>query len=285
MGNVVDATKTEADTLKDLLEGVGGDAMDSFVTAVQNGESPAVAAMNAVGAAVVDEAMAQMSESTGSNIGNDFISGLTNGLGSSGPEGKIASVASNVVSNARRSLSQSIGYSLGSNFSYGIALGIWSGRSNAIQAAIDVATAALASAKSKLAINSPSKVARDEIGAMFDKGLALGLLDNTSTVVSAAKRVTQSLRDSFYVGDPSRGTVYTAQQAARENGAASNSASRAKEIGTAIADRLIETDALGGDIIMGSEVVGRKVTKPVINQRNRDTNKNITGRLAQGVIS
>lgn len=294
METVVDDTGDEADRLKELLKGVSEEAMTNYTTSLENGEAPASAAMDAVGQAVVNAALAQMNADTGYSCGNEYITGLTNGLASGSPHGKMASIAKQIIENARQALSNTIGYSIGLNFAQGLANGILAGAAGVATAAATVAASAAAAAMAKLQIGSPSRLARDKIGAMFDEGLAIGLLDNRSAIVSAANQVTDALRDSFYVGDPSRGTVYTSRESARATatqtaqasgiGGTGSALDRAKEIGAAIADRLISSGALEGDLILNGEVVGRKLAKPVTAEQNRTSNRNTYGRNLQGVL-
>jgi TP901 family phage tail tape measure protein len=76
--------------------------------------------------------------------------------------------------------------SVGKNIISGIAKGITSGVSSIVNAAKEAAKSALNAAKSFLGIKSPSRKARDEVGAMFDEGIAGGVEDNADQMVDAA---------------------------------------------------------------------------------------------------
>lgn len=74
---------------------------------------------------------------------------------------------------------------LGRSIVEGIAQGIAGGASAIANAAVEAAKSALESAKSILGINSPSSVARDQVGAQFSAGVAAGITDNMAAVRSA----------------------------------------------------------------------------------------------------
>lgn len=76
---------------------------------------------------------------------------------------------------------KSTGYALSSGF----AQGILNGRSLVVNAASAVAKAAISKLKSSLQIHSPSRVAR-EMGDMFSRGFALGVLDSAAQSSAAA---------------------------------------------------------------------------------------------------
>ena len=185
------------------------------------------------------------------------------------------------------------GQSIGLQFAYGIASGISQGTSNVVNAIVTLCRKAVAEAKAELDINSPSRVARDEIGMMFDKGLAEGLDGGVKIVEKAAENVTDSMRDSFYVDDPSKGTVYTSQQQVRQIATETAAATskneslldKADRIGKAIANRLIESGVLESDITMDGTVVGKKTAAPVSKEISRKSKQTVTGRSLQGVIA
>lgn len=293
MGTIVDDIEEKALTLTDKLQDASEDGTQAMTTAIETESPNAVSAMESMATEIVNAALNQMTYDVGFGIGQTYVNAVETGLGSGNPHGKMASIAKQIIGNARQALSNTIGYSIGLNFAQGLANGILAGGAGVATAAATVAASAAAAAMAKLQIGSPSRLARDEIGAMFDKGLALGLLDNRSTIVSAANQVTDALRDSFYVGDPSHGTVYTSRESARAtatqtaqaSGAGGSALEHAKEIGAAIADRLITSGVLDGDMYMDKEAVGRKVAQSSKAENNRVTNRNVAGRSLQGVLT
>ena len=103
------------------------------------------------------------------------------------------------VNAIRSSLSGSS--AIGRNFSSGLASGIRAGQSGVISAAINVAKAAAAAAKSALAIHSPSRVTR-ELGEYFDLGFIRGVERMTPDIQDA-------IRSAVYV-EPPAGAAYGA---------------------------------------------------------------------------
>ena len=79
--------------------------------------------------------------------------------------------------------------SVGRNIASGVAGGIQSGQSIAISAASNMAAAALAAAKARLDIRSPSKKFRAEVGKMIPTGTAFGIKDNTKLATKEADKM------------------------------------------------------------------------------------------------
>lgn len=110
------------------------------------------------------------------------------------------SLGNEAVQQFLHTMSAEEGESIGLAFSNGIAAGILAGESAVIEAAAAVASAAVSAATGTLDINSPSKVAEDEVGLMYGKGLALGILDSMPTVISASERLADVLNSQMYLG-------------------------------------------------------------------------------------
>ena len=81
---------------------------------------------------------------------------------------------------------------VGKMFSGGLAQGITQGRSQAVTAAINVATAALNAAKRTLDVRSPSHEMA-WVGEMFDLGFAGGIKDNADKPITAAKDIAKAV--------------------------------------------------------------------------------------------
>lgn len=79
--------------------------------------------------------------------------------------------------------------SVGKNIIQGIARGLTSAAGEIVSAAKEAARRALEAAKRALGIHSPSKVFEMEVGKMIDLGLAEGIKNNLSSVVSAMKKL------------------------------------------------------------------------------------------------
>ena len=86
-------------------------------------------------------------------------------------------------------------YSVGINMAAGLASGINSGASSAISAAANMASSALAAAKARLAIHSPSKKFEQDVGKQISAGTAFGISKNASLASNAAAQMSQKVYD------------------------------------------------------------------------------------------
>lgn len=290
-----DAAQLAIDTLPDAAAITGEEATTGMADAIDNGADAVTTSMDTLASDVVEAALKEMSYSTGYKTGNEYVKAMKNGI--TAMQGALVSATSTAakaaVSAASSTLTSGAGSSIGYNFAQGIAQGIRNGSSAIKSAARSAAQSALSAAKSSLGIHSPSTVAEKEIGWMWDAGLAKGVLGKVQLIEKAAGDVTDSLHDSFMVGDPSRGTVYTsgdtirqtAKQTAEANSEKQSLYEKAETIGRAIAERLIESGALDGDVIMDGDKVGEKVSNPVSRTISRKSRQTVKGRSVQGVIA
>ena len=90
--------------------------------------------------------------------------------------------------------------SVGSNMISGMVSGINAGWSWLSGTVANIASNALATAKRVLGIRSPSRVFRDEVGAMITEGMALGIEDEASAPLKAMDDIAQSLADTAIDG-------------------------------------------------------------------------------------
>ena len=86
---------------------------------------------------------------------------------------------------------------VGSHIIQGIADGIRKGIGKITSAAKDAAQRALNSAKSMLGIHSPSRVFRDEVGAMIPEGMAVGIIRNLKPVEKAMSEMNDTASTIF----------------------------------------------------------------------------------------
>lgn len=91
--------------------------------------------------------------------------------------------------------------SVGFNMSAGIASGILSGKSAVVSAMLEVTNAALAAARASMDIHSPSRVFRDQVGAMMSKGIGVGFVDEMKTQAAIIRNAMQ------YLSDEARGAI------------------------------------------------------------------------------
>lgn len=292
---IVDASTLALETFPDIAALTGEEGTTGMADAINNNAGLVETAMSTMSADAVEAALAEMSYSTGYSTGYDYVDAICDGIDALAATLKTdaETAAQAACAAASNALSSSAGNSIGRQFANGIAAGIRAGSSAITAAARSAAYAALAAAKSALGIHSPSAVAKKEVGWMYDKGIALGLLEKLSVIRKAGSEVAASMHDMFLVEDPSRGTVYssqtainqTAKKTAEATGEGKAAQERAETIGKAIADRLIESGALEGDVYMDKDKVGEKVAAPVSKKIKKKSQTTVKGRSLQGVLA
>lgn len=135
------------------------------------------------------------------SIGSALTSGMSSGIRSG--SGSVSSAAYSAAIGYYSSLSSyvnSSGYYIGYALDSGMASGIYSGRSSVANAAYNVAVSAYNAAANALGIHSPSRVFRDEIGAMIPAGMALGIERNSEIVANAMQNLASSTTDAYHLG-------------------------------------------------------------------------------------
>lgn len=237
-------------------------------------------------------------EPTVQSFGNTARMAMTNvSIGIQAMQGNAAlSVrnAGNAVVNAMRdSLNGSTGYSLGNDLMRGIIGGINSMAGMLSSAARTVVRNAVAAMRKAADAHSPSRETL-ALGRDMDAGGAIGLSGGmmAAAATQAVKDTIRAMTAQTRLSDPSVGTVMTARANARQTAAETanslsdgeNREAYASAVGRMIADRLIESGALGGDVVMDGEKVGRK-TAPTVSKSIADkAKKTVSGRSAQGVL-
>nr|DAR04389.1 MAG TPA: tail tape measure [Caudoviricetes sp.] len=150
----------------------------------------------------------------GQRAGSQFGSGVTSGVASH--NNAVFSASSNLKVSANNGMSGGYdgGFNAGTAIGEGMASGIASMAHAVIGAASSIALSAVSSARSTLAINSPSKVFRDKIGRAIPEGMAVGIekygyyVDDSMTdlankTVESGKKYT----DGFGFNLPGRGDL------------------------------------------------------------------------------
>ena len=144
--------------------------------------------------------------------GTNAAMGIAKGMTDYNFTASSASTATNVKSALTRSLGAGALRSIGVNAMLGLASGIRNGQASVVTAIQQAARAAVQAAQQALQINSPSRVFRDEVGAMVMKGFGEGIEEETEnqakTIANAARYLTDSAKDSAiaYGGTDNRKT-------------------------------------------------------------------------------
>ena len=176
-----------------IFSTAGKASMAAYASAIKSGGRQAVAAVQSVNKSSTAAIVAQKTLYTQS--ANVVMTAFNTGIKSRQPvitsTAKTVAKAGATGAGSTKPSYQSAGY----NLSLGIAAGIRSGRSAVISAAVSTAKSAIAAAKSALGINSPSKVAENEIGQWYDKGWAHGITKYAYTIHDAISTVAD---DTFY---------------------------------------------------------------------------------------
>lgn len=194
----------------------GDKGQKDFISALKSGDFDE--AGKYLSGTVIDgiNAKSKYFSDSGKNQSKDYASKIREGKSGAKSAGEeISSSAASGVSSGDREMSSagsgnaeaaksgynSVGgwYDVGLNTSSGIASGIRGGAGAITGAAMVVAQQALAAAKSKLEVKSPSRRARREIGMMFSRGIALGITDEEQSILKAAQRLSDNLMDTFYI--------------------------------------------------------------------------------------
>lgn len=121
------------------------------------------------------------------NLGSTLISAVSNGVRSMGGAMRQAAAdVSEALAGKLRELPTRL-LQIGKDVVAGLANGIKGAIPNLLKAAREMSANLLANVKSVFKIQSPSKVMRDEVGAMLVAGVAEGIEDNASVAVDAVK--------------------------------------------------------------------------------------------------
>lgn len=112
-------------------------------------------------------------------IGGFISAGIGVGMAQYDFSGDAAATMANLESALNAAFTANSTHSVGLNAMFGMAAGVRAGQSAVIAAMRSAAQNAVAAAKNALQIHSPSRVFRDEVGAMTMKGFGQGVLQET----------------------------------------------------------------------------------------------------------
>lgn len=197
--------------LESLIEQAAGVGAD---VAAGVGEGMASADMSSFGATMADHTEAALRGSGAFNsaspaertkpVGRDAALGVGIGMAETDLSGYARTTAGNIESALRANLNATSLRPVGSLAMAGLAAGITAGRSRVVNAMRSAARAAVNAAKSALDIHSPSRVFRDEVGAMTMEGFGEGILRETE---AQAKIIRNASR--YLTGEAQDGAIIT----------------------------------------------------------------------------
>lgn len=125
--------------------------------------------------------------------GSEIVGKLAEGVLNAVP--KILEAIGQLLTKAKDAFLQTDWKSIGTNIITGVVEGLKNAGSKLFIAMKDMAGNALRAAKEKLKINSPSKVAEDELGEMIPAGAAAGVRKGTHLLTDAVDDMTSGLFD------------------------------------------------------------------------------------------
>lgn len=167
-------------------------AVNMFCAGIRGLISSAVSAARALGTSSIRGLTECNLSTAGKTQGSQFASSFSSGInsGSSSASASARAVGSSALSSLNSYAGS--GYDVGVQFSAGFASGIRAGGGGVAAAAADVASQAVAAAQRNLKVASPSRVMR-AIGRWYDKGLEIGIQENTKGVERAVDRLSDKL--------------------------------------------------------------------------------------------
>ena len=190
--------------LIEQMNGVGADA------AAGVGEGMAAADMSTYGITVADNTEAALRSGAAFNsaspanrtkpVGRDVALGIGVGMAETDLSSYASATSSHVLGALRANLNASSLRSTGVLAMSGLAAGIIAGRSQVITAMRNAARAAVNTAKQTLDIHSPSRVFRDEVGAMTMEGFGEGVLRETEAQAKIIRNASRFLTDEAQAG-------------------------------------------------------------------------------------
>lgn len=133
------------------------------------------------------------------SAGNLFAQGMAGGISAQAALAKQQAVAAGMAAASAVSACRGSFVSAGGNMAAGLAAGINANRSSAITAAANMAAQALAAAKARLDIHSPSKAFRNQVGKQIPAGMAFGIRDSANLATAAASQMSQKVLDNATV--------------------------------------------------------------------------------------
>lgn len=126
--------------------------------------------------------------------GQKIITGIKSGITSKYSE--VTSKMNDLVSAIKNKFNNTNWKTIGENICSGIKDGISKGWSWVTNKAKELAEGAYKAAKDKLDINSPSKLFRDKIGSSISEGMAVGIEEESDSVISAVRNLTNSITNT-----------------------------------------------------------------------------------------
>ena len=163
----------------------GTKTVQTLRNSILNGETTLAAAAKQIADRCDNNLAPKRTKTTGETASKEYAGGLQKGAAIA--ERAARSVGSGSMDELRTASSKGsgVGYSLSEGFASGILRGEW----KAINASIKLVDDAIAAARKRADVNSPSKKMRDMVGAPIAEGLAVGIQEGSGDASDAAAQL------------------------------------------------------------------------------------------------
>lgn len=163
----------------------GTKTVQTLRASILNGETTLAAAAKQIADRCDNNMAPKRTKTTGETASKEFAGGLQKGAAIA--ERSARSVGRGSMDELRTSSSKGSG--VGYHLSEGFASGILQGKWKAINASIKLVDDAIAAARKRADVNSPSKKMRDMVGAPIAEGLAVGIQEGSGDASDAAAQM------------------------------------------------------------------------------------------------
>ena len=189
-------TKASTATFKDIGGQIPNGLKEGITSGKDGAEKAAGDLADGISTKAKDKLGVHSPSRVFSEIGSNVDQGLTDGINENkeGPSSAITSVAEGMIT-ATQGLPDQM-RSSGMNAMSGLANGIYEGSSGPLAAAQSIANQIIETINSALDIHSPSRELM-ATGEFATEGLEIGMLNNLSNLTSSAKKLSQTIVDSF----------------------------------------------------------------------------------------
>lgn len=181
--SLIESIATSGNVSDTMTEAAKTTFTTPLANGVREGQEEVVTALTEVTEAAAAAVQTDAFGTAGQDAAKKFSTGITSGVTQANAAGKTLADVARIAANNTVGEWQGVGV----NMAAGLATGIALGQSQAIGAAANMAVQALAIAKAKLEIKSPSKKFQKEVGRQIGKGMAFGIRQSAKDTTAEAE--------------------------------------------------------------------------------------------------
>ena len=228
---------------------------EEMKTAVETGKESAVETAKTVSTAIKNGLASDLSATVMSTLGSSAIGNLIEGIrtGKAADGTSLADAMTTVAGDGKGAMETAGWSGVGAGIITGIISGINLTSGALFERLRQVALSALAAAKSTLAVGSPSRVMRDEVGQWIPAGIAEGIDSGAGMVTDAMTRLTAAS-----LGSNIAGSLASQGQSVGAAAADANESGTAAVVG---AIQEMRQDLQNLRIVVGKKTFGRTVVE------------------------